>query len=95
MSEKNDTPLVDTQLRFRLINYAHSSICSLEALARKMDAAGKAVRDTNNSKDSIDLLREILDTYDKMAQEIKVIEDAEKAAVELHNKLYGGDYRKQ
>lgn len=95
MGDKEDTPLVDTQLRFRLINYAHSSICILEALARQMDATGKEVRDTNNSKDSIELLRKILSIYEDMKKEIKVIEDAEKAAVELHNKLYGGDYRKQ
>ena len=90
-----DTPLVETQLRLRLINYSHDSLVTLESLAKKIQAAGVRVRDTNNSKDSIELIREILTAYEDMAKEIKIINQAEKEAVILHNKLYGEDFGKK
>lgn len=90
-----DTPLVETQLRLRLINYSHSSLVTLESLAKTIQTAGVRVRDTNNSKDSIELIREILTAYEDMAKEIKIIDQAEKEAVILHNKLYGEDFRKK
>ncbi len=90
-----DTPLVETQLRFRLINYAHASVVNLESLAKKIQTAGVTVRDTNNSRESIELIRKILTAYEDMAKEIKIIDQAEKEAVILHNKLYGEDFRKK
>ena len=90
-----DTPLVETQLRLRLINYSHASLVTLESLAKKIQSAGVRVRDTNNSKDSIELIREILTAYEDMAKEIKIIDQAEKEAVILHNKLYGEDFGKK
>lgn len=90
-----DTPLVETQLRFRLVNYSHASVVNLESLAKKIQTAGVTVRDTNNSRESIELIRKILTAYEDMAKEIKIIDQAEKEAVILHNKLYGEDFKKK